>query len=72
VVKLAAAAAGLLIGAAGIVTKNDVQNASKNNDNNDGKMSFIIMPPQESGNSPYDLLNILVYLEYVEIILILI
>jgi hypothetical protein len=49
-----------------------VQDMSKNNDNYDGKSSFIGMPPQSSGNSPYDLLNTLVYLEHVKIILIFI
>lgn len=49
-----------------------VQDRSKNNDNYGGKSSFIGMPPKSSGNSPYDLLNSLVYLEHVKIILIFI
>jgi predicted PurR-regulated permease PerM len=51
---------------------NTTQNASNKNANNDGKLSFISMPPQETGNTPYDLLNLLVYLEYVKVYLILI
>jgi hypothetical protein len=71
-VKVAAGAAGLVLGAAGIASKNAVQDATKKSDNYDGKSSFIRMPPQSSGNPTYDLLNIAVYLEYFKIILILI